>query len=164
MESLLVWGLALLAASIVLIFIEFFVPSAGLIAVLASACGVGGVVCLFLHDLRWGMGGLLALIVLVPMAIVFGLHVLPSTPFGKIIMYGESGEPQTVLDPNDRGPFMHLLGQQGEVLSDLRPVGVVRIEGERIDALSEMGLIRAGTTVRVTSIEGRQVKVRPVEA
>lgn len=162
MESLLVWGLALVAASIVLIFVEFFVPSAGLISVVAACCGVGGVVCLFIHDWQWGLGGLLALAVLVPMAIVFGLNVLPHTPLGKRMMYTDSGEPDTVLDPNDTGPYAGLLGKEGEVLSDLRPVGVVRIDNERLDALSEIGLVRAGVRVRVTSVEGRQVKVRPV--
>ncbi|MBX3386356.1 MAG: hypothetical protein KF768_07285 [Phycisphaeraceae bacterium] len=162
MESLLVWGLALVAASIVLIFIEFFVPSAGLISVVAACCGIGGVICLFIHDWRWGVGGMLALAVLVPMAIVFGLQVLPATPLGKRLMYGEDGAPRTVLDPNDVGPYVGLLGREGEVLSDLRPVGVVRIDDERLDALSEIGLVRAGTRIKVTSVEGRQVKVRPV--
>lgn len=163
MESLLVWGLALVAASLVLILVEIFVPSAGLISLLSAACGVGGLVCLFMHDWRWGLGAFLAMMVLLPMAVAFGFHVFPSTPLGRIMMLENPDRAGEAASDTDAVSFANLLNQEGQVLTDLRPVGVVRIAEQRVDALSEIGLIRAGTTVRVTSVEGRQIKVRPVE-
>jgi membrane-bound serine protease (ClpP class) len=55
-----------------------------------------------------------------------------------------------------------LVGQEGVVVTDLRPVGVIRIGQEKVDALSETRLVRAGERVRVVSVEGGTLKVRPV--
>ena len=54
-----------------------------------------------------------------------------------------------------------LIGSEGTAVSDLRPVGKVRIEGERLDALAESGMIEAGTPVVVTTVYDNQIKVRP---
>ena len=56
---------------------------------------------------------------------------------------------------------VHLVGQLGEAVSDLRPVGIVRIDGRRIDVSSEGGYITAGTAVEVTVVEGARIVVRP---
>jgi membrane-bound serine protease (ClpP class) len=55
-----------------------------------------------------------------------------------------------------------LIGAEGVVLTDLRPVGVIQVDGQRFDALSETGLIRAGSRVKVTKIDSNQVKVRGI--
>ncbi|MBL8759125.1 MAG: hypothetical protein JNK35_11930, partial [Phycisphaerae bacterium] len=50
MEPLLLWGLGLLAASLLIVVIELFLPSAGVLALVATAVAIAGVVCLFRHD------------------------------------------------------------------------------------------------------------------
>lgn len=162
MEALAVWGLALLAVCLLLVVAEIFVPSGGLIALAATAVGVGGLVCLYRADTVFGLAGTGVMIVLVPMILVAGFKVLPSTPMGKRMLFGEAGRHEPVLPEVQENPYAALVGLEGDAVTDLRPVGVVRIGGEKIDALSEIGYVRAGTRVRVSAVEGLEVKVRPV--
>lgn len=161
-EPMLWWGLALLAAALLLIFVEVFVPSGGIISMVSAVVAIAGVVCLFRVSVGWGLTGVLMVLILGPMAAFFALQMLPSTPMGKKLLHGAEGMETTSPAPPDAGIYDALAGQEGEAVTDLRPVGVVRIDGKRVDALSEVSVIRAGTRVRVTSVQGRQVKVRPV--
>jgi len=163
MEPMLAWGLVLLAAALLLVVVEIFVPSAGLISVVAGIVGVAGIACLFQVDKVWGFAGILAALVLVPMIFALGIKVMPSTPLGKRMLYGESGKHQPVIPEEHGGELEALLDAEGEALTDLRPVGIARIEGQRIDVLSEIAFIPAGAKVRVTSVEGSQIKVRPLD-
>jgi membrane-bound serine protease (ClpP class) len=53
-----------------------------------------------------------------------------------------------------------MIGRQGEVITTLRPVGVVLIGGERIDALAESGVIEEGEMIEVVDAYDNQLKVR----
>jgi membrane-bound ClpP family serine protease len=53
-----------------------------------------------------------------------------------------------------------MIGQKGEVITTLRPVGVVMIQGTRIDALAESGIIEEGEIVEVVDAYDNQLKVR----
>ena len=55
-----------------------------------------------------------------------------------------------------------MVGAVGMVVSDLRPVGLIQIDGQRLEALAETGFIRAGTKVRITVVESNQIKVRSI--
>ncbi|MEJ2290909.1 MAG: NfeD family protein, partial [Deinococcales bacterium] len=57
----------------------------------------------------------------------------------------------------------YLTGRQGTALSDLRPAGVARFDGERVDVVSEGDFIAAGSTLTVLHVEGMRVTVRAVE-
>jgi membrane-bound ClpP family serine protease len=42
----------------------------------------------------------------------------------------------------------------------LRPVGIIRYEGRRLDALSEAGIIEEGVEVEIVAVVDNQIKVR----
>jgi len=156
------WGIVLLAAALLLVIVEIFLPAAGMIAVVAGLLGLAGIVCLFQESAGWGFAGLGAMVVLAPGVLIFAIKVLPSTPMGRKMFFGEAGKHEPVI-PEDSGHELEaLLGAEGEAITDLRPVGMARIEGQRIDVLSEVSFLPAGSKVRVTSVEGSQIKVRPV--
>jgi membrane-bound ClpP family serine protease len=162
-EVMLFWGLGLLAASLLLIVVEVFVPSMGVIAIVAAACAVAGVICMFRVSLGWGVASLATVAVLGPMAFGFALKVWPSTPIGRAMLgepTPEEAEAARQAAMKERDALLALVGAEGKVLTDLRPVGVVEIDGRRYEALSESSLIRAGARVRVTVIEGSRMKVR----
>ena len=52
-----------------------------------------------------------------------------------------------------------LLGKKGVVQTTLRPSGIIEVEGERFDALSEGMYIPAGTPIMVTKVEGSRIIV-----
>jgi membrane-bound serine protease (ClpP class) len=53
-----------------------------------------------------------------------------------------------------------MIGKQGLALTDLRPVGVIDLDGQRTDALAETTYIKAGSRVRIVQADGSQIKVR----
>ena len=164
-EELLFWGLGLLAASLLLVIIEVFVPSGGLIAITAAGCAIAGIVFLFRFKTSWGVSGTLAMLVLGPTAFGFALKVWPSTPIGRRMLGAktpEEEEADRLAELKERQKQQSLVGAEGTVLTDLRPVGMIQIDSVRMEALSEMGVIRAGTRVRVTVVESNQIKVRAV--
>jgi len=55
-----------------------------------------------------------------------------------------------------------LLNQTGTALTQLRPSGMAKIDGRRVDVVTEGNLIEKGATVKVVGIEGIRVVVREV--
>lgn len=163
---MLLVGLGLLAASLLLMVAELFIPSAGLLAIGAGAAAISGIVVLFQYDTMWGFIGIGLVLVGAPTALTLGLKVWPYTPVGKKMLLGETTEEEIeakrLAELQAREQRRALVGAEGEVVTPLRPVGVVRIAGQRFDALAETGIIEAGQRVRVTAVQDDQLKVRAV--
>jgi membrane-bound ClpP family serine protease len=164
-ETVLLVGLGLLGAALLLIFVEVFVPSGGLISLVAAICGIAGLWQLFRYDATWGVIGMLVMMVLTPIAIAFALRVMPSTPVGRRLIYGDLTPEEADRGPTERArrqreELMALIGSEGLARTALRPVGAVEIGGKRYDALAESGYIPAGSRVRVHAVEDNQIKVR----
>jgi membrane-bound ClpP family serine protease len=165
MDTLLLWGIALIAGSLLVVLIEAFIPSGGLLSVLAGALAIAGVVCLFRYDTSWGLGGVLGLIILAPVAVGFVLKVWPHTPLGRRIIGAPTEDQlyeQHSREQAERQARAAYVGKEGVVLTDLRPVGLVEIEGKRLEVTSETTFVRQGTRVRVTFADMSQIKVRPL--
>ncbi len=165
METLLIWGLALLAAALLIFALDMFIPSGGILSLLALALTLGGLVCLFRHDTIWGLGGTLAVLVLGPIAFFGGMRVWQHTPIGRAVIGAPSEEElegRRQREIEERRRFERLIGMEGVALTDLRPVGIAEVDGRRLDVLSETTFVRAGARVKVTSADPSQIKVRPL--
>jgi membrane-bound ClpP family serine protease len=164
-EAMLFWGLGLLAAGLLLVIVEVFVPSGGLIALTATGCSIAGIYCLFRYSTTWGLVGVLIMLFLGPLVFMFALKIWPSTPIGRRIM-GERPpevvEAERLADFKEREAMQSLVGAEGKVLTDLRPVGLAEIDGRRYEVLAQSSFIPAGSSIRVTVVEGNQIKVRPI--
>jgi membrane-bound ClpP family serine protease len=164
MESLVIWGLILLAAAVLVVVVELFVPSAGALAVMAGALAIAGIICMFKADVIWGWSSLLAVLVLAPAAFAFGLRIWPSTPLGRRIIGAPSDEElekQRMAEEAERRQRDAMIGAEGIVLTDLRPIGVVEVNGKRYDARAESRFIQVGSRVKVVQFEGSELKVKP---
>jgi membrane-bound ClpP family serine protease len=164
-DTFLIWGLVLLGVGVLLLVVEVFVPSAGLIAMAAAACSIAGIISLFNYSATWGFIGILTMLVLGPAAFAFGLKVWPSTPLGRKMMGEKSPEEleaERLAADEERQRWQSLLGVEGIAITDLRPVGIVRIDDRRYDALAETTMITKGQRVKVTVVDGNQVKVRAI--
>lgn len=164
MGDYMMWGLALLAAAALLVVVEVFVPSGGIIAVTAGVTAIAAVVVMFLDGWRTGLVGILIVLVLGPAVVAFALRIWPSTPMGRRILRADQDEAaaatRAMEEERERREKLALVGAEGVALTELRPVGVVEIEGRRYDALAETSIIDAGSRVKVSRIEGVQVRVR----
>jgi len=63
-----------------------------------------------------------------------------------------------VSDPNEKRKA--LLGKSGVAVTALRPSGVARINGARVDVVAESSFIDAAQNVTVVTVEGNRVVVR----
>jgi len=166
METMLLIGISLIAMGLLLIVLEVFVPSAGILTVLAVGCAITGIVFLFKYDTTWGFIGLLVTVILGPTMFAGALNILPNTPLGRL-MFGPSGEEiaeqdQVVRDQASRARE-GLIDAVGTALTDMRPSGVIEVDGKRHDAIAIGGIVDRDSKVRIVSIRGITIEVRCVD-
>lgn len=155
MSATLVWLFTLLSIATVLYVAEVFIPSHGVLTVLATACLVGVVVLCFVIN-RWlGTGALVAIALLGPVGLSLGVSVWQRTPVGKkMVLHGIAGEPPR--------PFV-LIGSTGVTLTELRPMGECEFGDQRIEAKSEFNrLVPAGRAVVAIALNDGVATVRSI--
>lgn len=152
-------AILLLGLGLALIVFEVLFPSLGVLGALATiAIGAGGYVA-FRVDTGTGIQYVTLTAILVPICILGGFKLLPRSPLAKQLMAkGFTFVDGRAVDKRDEG----LLGAEGVVEAQLRPAGVARIDGRRVDVVSRGALIEAGTRVRVIELEGNRVVVAPI--
>ena len=169
-ETYFMWGCILFGVAVVLLLIEFFVPSGGLLGMLCGSAAIGSIVAFFMYDTTWGLAVTLGYVILTPITIVFGFKLWLNSPIGRMMILGtveptidpESSSHESEQDRQRRlAELRALIGAEGVTETALRPVGTVRINGERTDGMAETGVIEANTPVVVTDIYDNQIKVRP---
>lgn len=163
--SLAIWAAILIIAALLLLLAELFLPSGGILGALASVCLVAGLVCLFMINYTLGLLGIVLTLAGLPILIAVGIKIFPKTPVGRKIMLQERQQADTITyDRHVSRSGSELIDQQGVAETDLRPVGTVRLNesGRRIECFAEGGVIDAGAPVKVTRIQGMEVKVRPL--
>ena len=142
-------GLALVVA-------EVFIPSMGVLGMAAGLSLMTSIGMAFYEDP--GTGALLLVITAatVPVILTFGIKLFPRTPLGrKITARGFSFEDGRAVDRRDED----LAGARGVVEAQLRPAGIARIDGRRVDVVSRGEAIDAGTEVVVVEVSGNRVIV-----
>lgn len=163
-ERWIIIGLVLLALGIVFFAAEIFVPSGGLLALLCGLSLLGSIGAFTAHDWRWGLVAAAIYAAGAPAAIIFGLKVWSTTPLARRMILDDDVDgdrpPPQLAAAQRREQLRRLVGAEGIAITPLRPVGFVRIQGERIDALAETALIEAGTRVVVVDVLDDQIKVR----
>lgn len=162
-EPLLWWGIALFGSALLVLALELFIPSGGLLSLLCLGLAVSGVVCFFRVSNGAGLASTGAVLVMGPLAAYFFLKIYPDTPMGRRLILGDpDGRPSGAGadDPSRDDAGGALVGAEGVAVTDMRPMGTVEIDGKRLEAAAELGLIHAGERVRVTAVEGVKVRVR----
>lgn len=162
----LVWGIILLGIALGLLIIEIFVPTAGVLGITAVAVAIVGVICLFKASTTWGLSGLVTVIVTGPTVFFYGLKIYRQTPLGRKMTSADADDAlaaEREREADELRARQKLVGMEGTVVTELRPVGVVSIAGKRYDALSETTLVKSGETIRVTVAEPNQLRVRPAK-
>lgn len=154
----LTWPTMCLGIGLILLIAEVFIPSGGLIGLLAIGF-LGVSLYLAFTTTTHGIKFVIALGLLLPLTLAAAVNLWPRSPFAKYIFLTPPTEEESA--PEVRGTMMHhLIGQFGRALTPLRPSGLVDFEGKRLDALSEEGLIPAGALVRAVQIRSGQIVVR----
>lgn len=147
--------ITLLILGAILLLLETVLP--GMIAGIIGFLCLMAAVILGYRDFGYQTGSLILAGVLVGLLIGTWcwLKFFPdSRVAGKFISRGTVGE-LGVAQPE-------LLNGIGTSLSQLRPSGTALINGQRVDVVTEGGLIERGTAVKVVAVEGARIVVREV--
>jgi membrane-bound ClpP family serine protease len=165
MNDPLFWSVLLLLLGLVLILLELFVPSGGIIGILAGAAVLASIIVAFTGGPRLGAIMMLAAAVGVPAVLAAAIHWWPATPLGRMILIQRSGRGDDVL-PDDESyrNLKKMVGKRGKAKSKMLPSGAVLIEGRTYDAVSEGMAIDPGQTIRVVAVRTNRIVVRPVDA
>jgi membrane-bound ClpP family serine protease len=158
----LVFAVFLFFVCAVLIIAEVFVPSGGLLSVLALACLGGGIAMFFHHSIIAGWIGVGIAAVMIPAVLIFAYKLFPKTRFGKSVILTPPERPQGDAIP-DTEALKKLLGAVGVVLTPLRPVGMCDFAGRRVECVAESGYVDKGKKVKVIDVESTQLTVRTIE-
>jgi len=151
-NSQVIMAVILLAVALLLLFAEVLIPSGGLLGFLAAVALISGVVLMFRVDTTMGLAFALVAIIAVPFVIGFAMKILPNTPIGRLLILKSPKRDVKVRDD--------LVGTKGTAISDLHPVGICMINGQREECLADTGVIEAGAHVCVVFSDGMQIKVR----
>jgi membrane-bound serine protease (ClpP class) len=152
-------GLLLIILAAVLLVVEIFVPSFGLLSICAITSLVGGIWLFFKESTAAGWAGVCIAAVVVPIVWIITYRLFPKTSFGKsVTLEGpERDKGDAIPDTPD---LVKMLGETGVVISPLRPVGMCDFDGERLECVAETGYVEKDVTIKVIRVEGTQLTVR----
>jgi len=154
---LLIIGLILVA---MLLFLgEMLTPSFGVMSALGVGALVGAVILGFTVNTVLGIVLIVASMVGAPAYFIVMVHYLPRTRAGRALFLFRKGDDTGAGTP-EADEHEELIGKTGTAETMLRPSGAVRIDGKRLIALSESGIIRKGTNVKVLRLSGSSLIVR----
>ncbi|HVS18167.1 MAG TPA: NfeD family protein [Planctomycetota bacterium] len=154
-------AIGLLGLGLAMIVAEVLFPSLGLLSLLATAAIVAALLVAFGESSATGFKFLIAVALLVPAAILVGFKVFPRSPMGRhMVAPGLSFAGEAATDARDRAA----IGREGTVESALRPTGIARIDGRRVDVVTRGEQLEPGTRVRVVEVSGNRLVVAAVEA
>lgn len=160
------WGLItfLMILALALSIAEVFLVSFGLLGIAAVASAAVGIVLAFTkYGEVAGFSLLGGSLVVIPTIVWFAYKNLSNTYVGRMLFLQgpDPGENTGAANDPDIDP---LVGKTGVTVSQLRPSGVARIDGKRVDVISRGELIDPETDVVVRSVDGNRVVVAPASA
>lgn len=153
------WAIILLLLGCALVVLEVFVPSGGILGMLAGLAILGSIVFAFRRDTTAGLSFMLVAMVAVPVLLTLAFRIWPHTPMGKAFLGELPSEEE--LKPVD--PRRELVGRLGIAKSLMLPSGSVLIEGHWIDAVTQGDAIEPGEPVVVVEVRANRVVVRKAD-
>src|SRR5688572_3663688 len=134
----------LIVVGLLLMVAEIFLPTGGVLGVLAIAGIITGVTMVFYRDAREGLITLIALFVILPILAPILMHLWPKTPMGRRFILEGPDEDASVAAMPVNLELEQLRGRYGKTLAALRPSGVTDFDGRRVDTITEGEMIDPG--------------------
>lgn len=144
---------------LVVIVVEIFVPSLGILAVTSAGILFYSLYLVFTTiSFTAGMMFLGVDIFLIPVILILGFKALGASPLS---LHKKLSRQEGV---SSQAPdLISWKGKCGKAITDLRPSGTVMIEGKRLDAVTDGEYVDAGTPIVVTLVSGNRIVVDKIE-
>ncbi|HEY3425915.1 MAG TPA: NfeD family protein [Negativicutes bacterium] len=151
--------LLLFVGGVLLIVVELMIPGFGFF-------GIAGASCILLSFFLTLGANLLAINIMaisLVIAIAVFLLLLKQLPSSRLWAKLVLKEAETTQEGFISGKnYSVYLGKEGQTITLLRPAGIVMIDGVHLDVVSEGQYIEPGTIVKVVSVSGSRILVKPV--
>jgi membrane-bound serine protease (ClpP class) len=154
---LILAAILLLVAALAFVVAELFVPSHGMLAIIAGLCALGAVVLASYANVLLGAIFGIAVVIIAPIVFFWAARMYPHTPMGRRVLLAPP--PPTDVDP-DELPNGPIVGDRGITMTVLRPAGSVELRGQRVNCVSEAEVIPAGIPVEVIHVAGTRIVVK----
>src|SRR3981081_1188554 len=118
---LVILGLVLMAA-------EVFLPTGGILFVLAIGALIAGIAMSFYSDKTQGMITLVAVFILIPVLGPILLHIMPRTSMGQRFFLKAIEDDASVAAMPVNLELEQLRGRYGKTVSALRPSGITQFD------------------------------------
>ncbi len=157
----MIWSIVFLILMVVSVGLEIFTPSFGLLTLLGLLFIVAGVTMAFKSSPTMGFTMFAINFTIFPLAIYATIHFLKRSRLmhTDVIQVGPVME---VDAPEKRHPVEMLVGKQGRAATSLRPSGVVLVEDQRLDVVTDGKFVEAGQPIKILRIDGRNIVVEPI--
>jgi len=161
----IVWAVVLLVIGLAVMMLEVFLPSGGVLGFVSAVAIVSAIVTAFVQ--QGVLAGFVMLgmsIGLVPAVLVLAFRWFPATPLGRRVL-PPPPEPSDVLPQQAaRDAAKAAVGLVGTVVDELVPWGRVLVADRLHEAMSEGGVVSAGTPIEVIGSQGTSLVVRRRES
>ncbi len=168
MTDALLWSISLLVLGLGLIALELFIPSGGVLGILAALAIIGSIAVAFSGGWVTGVIMLIATMLILPVVLAAAIHYWPRTPIGRMILLETPrSEDEVLSDTLEHRKLKDLIGKRGVAKTKMLPSGAVVIDGRVYDAIGESMAIDPGQPIRVTAVRTNRIVVvlddNPVE-
>jgi membrane-bound ClpP family serine protease len=159
----LIHAVLMIVVFLLLLALELFIPSGGLLGIAAAAALIAAIVIGFLHSLTAGATILIGAAIGVPFLVSIGLRIWPKTPMGRRMLTIDPVA-DAIREAEFRAEREAIVGKTGVAKTNMLPSGLVEIEGVRMDAVSVGMAIDSGQKVEVVSVSSGKIHVRPIDS
>jgi len=143
---------------IMVIIAEIFIPSLGVLAVIALALLSYSVYIVFTSISTTAGVIFTGLdIIIVPLIVVLGIKILAKSP---LALKRELSKHNGVVSQKEK--LETYINMKGTAVTDLRPAGMAQINSQRVDVVTDGEYIEADTPVIVTGVAGNRIVVEAI--
>lgn len=143
---------------IIFLIIEIFVPGFGIFGIMGiilTAFSIVFKICIgnSIEEVLWSI--LIAFVIIIALLVVFIYSARKGLISKSDIMNSGTALP-TFYSKTD---LEFLIDEVGETITDLKPIGKIKVENEQYDAKSLDGYLETGVKIKVVSIENNTICV-----
>ncbi len=153
MDSYLLIGILVYVVGLGMLFLELFIPSAGILGVVGSVCTLYGIYQILQGSVWAGVAVILVTILYVVLIVKFWAARVTMTAS----LEGADSASTEVTAAS-------LSGKEGEALTILRPAGFAMIGGKRYQVVNDGKYVDKGEKIRVVEVSGNRIVVTRVAA
>ncbi|HLR19738.1 MAG TPA: NfeD family protein [Staphylococcus sp.] len=155
------YSVVLFGVGVILVIIELFVVGA-IIGIIGMGLIIFSIITLGDNLVYMIASVVVALILSIIEWVILVKFFKRKIPFlDKVVLKDSTNAEAGYTSHEDRS---HLVGLTATTLTDLRPAGIIKLDNERIDAVSDGAFILRNKSVTILEVEGTRVVVREKEA